>query len=60
MINNFSPNEKADMYKSIFNSYKNASKKNYVELCNDVKSELEKELVQDVDIEGFDCGGEVE
>ena len=51
-INNFSSNEKADMYKSIFDSYKNASKKSYVELYNDVKSELEKELVLDIDNEG--------
>ena len=41
-INNFSSNEKADMYKSIFDSYKNASKKSYVELYDDVKSELER------------------
>ena len=51
-INNFSSNEKAGMYKSIFDSYKNASKKSYVELYDDVKSELEKELVLDVDNEG--------
>ena len=48
------------MYKLIFDSYKNASKKSYVELYNDVKSELEKELVKDVEIEGFDGEGEVE
>ena len=35
------------MYKSIFDSYKNASKKSYAELCND-------------DSEGFDTEGEVE
>ena len=51
-INNFSSNEKAGMYKSILDSYKNASKKSYVELYDDVKSELEKELVLDVDNEG--------
>lgn len=48
------------MYKSIFDSYRNASKKSYVELYSDVKSELEKEFVQDVDIEGFDAEGDVE
>ena len=48
------------MYKSIFDSYKIAGKKSYVELFDDVKSELEKELVRDVDIEGFDAEGEVE
>ena len=47
LINNFSSNEKADMYKSIFDSYKNASKKRYAELYND-------------DSEGFDTEGEVE
>ena len=34
--------------------------KSYVELYNDLKSELEKELVQDVDIEGSETEGEVE
>ena len=34
--------------------------KSYVELYDDLKSELEKELVQDVDIEGSETEGEVE
>ena len=32
----------------------------YVELYHDIKSELEKELVQDVDIKGFDAEGDAE
>ena len=48
------------MYKSIFDSYKNKSKKGYVELYHNVKSELENELIRDVDIDSFDAGGEVE
>ena len=34
--------------------------KSYVELYDDLKSELEKELVQDADIEGSETEGEVE
>ena len=58
LINNFSSNEKADIYKSIFDSYKMQA--SYVELYHDIKSELEKELVQDVDIKGFDAEGDAE
>ena len=48
------------MYKSVFDSYENKSKKGYVEFYHNVKSELENELIRDVDIHGFDAEGEVE